>query len=229
MLNQRPRTSARSRARIVFYRGERRQVERFARRLFGRDLHPWEYAGLAGAPDEALVEVGTLWGDLYLELCEPLGHGYRGIHLVRPEPAGAVLVNDGFHIQRKCLQRKGLGLRVLQRQLDHAKALGIVRIEVFAGRVHGENGYYTWPRYGFNGPVPPEVRRRLPDGLRHARSVLDLVECEQGRRWWREHGVPLHVSFDLSDQSRSWAALRRYLLETRQSSQSYGLAGANEP
>jgi hypothetical protein len=204
-----------SRAKVVFYDGEGRQVERSTQHLFGRLLQPWEYAGLAGAPDDALVEVGTLQGGIYLELCEPLGNGYRASHVAPRLSLGVVLFHEGFHIQRKSLRRQGLGLRVLHRQLCAAKFLGVRRTIAMAGRSPAENGYYTWPRYGFDGPLPSEVRRRLPRGLEHARTVLDLIECESGRQWWKRNGAPLYVSFDLADGSRSWTVFRQYVEQVR--------------
>jgi len=209
-----------SRAKVIVYDGEDRQVERSARRLFGRALEPWEYAGLAGAPDDALVEVGTLHGGIYLELCQPLSNSYRGSHVAQRLSVGVVLFNEGFYIQRRRLQRRGLGLRVIQRQLHSARNLGVLRIVGRAGRRHGENGYYTWPRFGFDGPLPVQVRQRLPPGLRGARTVLDLIDCEAGRRWWRQNGVPLHVSFDLADGSRSWAVFERYLSQAGRKAES---------
>ncbi len=200
---------------MVFYDGEGRQIERSTRQLFGRALETWEYAGLAGAPDDALVEIGSLQGGIYLELWEPSSNAYRGSHVAQRLSLGVVLFNEGFHIQRRCLQRKGLGLGVVSRQLHWAKALGVLRIIAMAGRRHQENGYYTWPRYGFDGPLPAEVRRRLPPGLHCARTVLDLIQCEPGRQWWRQHGAPLYVSFDLADGSRSWAVFDRYLRSAR--------------
>jgi hypothetical protein len=210
----------RSRAEVVFYDGEGRQIERATRQLFGRALETWEYAGLAGAPDDAVVEVGTLQGGIYLELWEPASNAYRGSHVAQRLSLGVVLFNEGFRIQRKCLQRQGLGLGVVSRQLHWAKALGVLRIIAMAGRRHQENGYYTWPRYGFDGPLPAEVRRRLPPGLHCARTVLDLIQCEPGRQWWRQHGAPLYVSFDLADGSRSWAVFQHYLRQAGRKAES---------
>ncbi len=204
-----------SRAKVVFYEGEVRQVERSTQHLFGRPLAPWEYAALAGAPDDALVEVGSLEGGIYLELCEPSGNGYRASHFAQRLSLGVVLFHEGFYIHRQSLRRQHLALRVLQRQLLAAKALGILRTIAMAGRNPDENGYYTWPRYGFDGPLPGEIRRRLPPGLGHARTVLDLIQSEPGRQWWKANGGPLYVSFDLADGSRSWAIFRQYAEQVR--------------
>ena len=200
----------RSRARVAFFLGERRDAERAARRLFHRNLQTWEYAGLAGAPDDAEVEVGTLDGGLYLEMRQPLTSCYRAVQLVRPAEAGPAIVIDALDIDNS-MRQTGLGLRIFRRQLTTASALGASRIETVAGRKRGENGYYTWPRFGFDGPLPWEVRRNLPLGLDHAQHVLDLMELEKGRLWWKTHGIPVRLVFDLAHHSRSWGVFDRYL------------------
>ena len=89
----------------------------------------------------------------------------------------------------------------------------MARIETTAGRRCGENGYYTWPRLGFEGPLSPRIERKLPPGLEHARTVLDLMACEKGRLWWSEHGETICVAFDLNVGSRSRDVFTRYLRE----------------
>lgn len=201
---------ARSGANVVYYRGEQRGVERTARRLFRRRLEACEYAALAGAPDDGEVEVGTLDAGLYLEMHERAANAYQAVHLVRRVEVGPAVVIDAFYV-RQTMRRMGLGLTIFTRQLAAAAALGVARIETTAGRSSDENGYYTWPRFGFDGPLPPEIRQHLPRGLDHARNVLDLMQCEQGRRWWQEHGVSIRLAFDLSPHSRSRIVLDYYL------------------
>jgi len=202
---------ARSRAVVIVYRGEERRIRRNARRMFGRPLQTWEFAGLAGAPDDAQVELGSFGDALYIEMGEPAGFSYRASHFIRREGADLVLVNLGFHIHLRSMRQRGLGLRVFHRQLQNAKALRIRRIEITAGRRADENGYYTWPRFGFDGPLPRRIRRNLPLGLEHARSVLDLMDCEKGRLWWREHGVAIRASFEVGISSRSRSVFDRYV------------------
>jgi GNAT superfamily N-acetyltransferase len=196
---------------VTFYLGERRDVQRVARRLFGRPLHAWEYAGLAGAPDDAHVQVGTYDGGLYVEMADRPPNCCRGVWLMRPRDSQVVIVNDGFQIRSAKLRGRGLGLRMFQRQLEHAKGLRIAWIETVAGRCGNENGYYTWPRFGFDGPLPGEIRRVLPLGLDHAETVLDLMAYEKGRLWWKEQGRPIEVRFDMSPGSRCWNVFSRYV------------------
>ena len=202
---------AQSGVEVVFLAGERRAAERLARWLFHRPLTAGEYAGLAGAPCGARVEIGASNGALYLELGDPATAAYRGYYYVRHTAPHLVVVNDGFHIARRDLQRRGLGLCVFRRQVATAAALGVDRIEVVASRRCDENGYYTWPRFGFEGVLPPDLRRMLPIGLENAKTVLDVMECERGRAWWREHGVTIRATFDLDWGSRSQATFARYV------------------
>ena len=203
--------SARSWARVVYYKGERSDAEGVAWKVFRCPVHMWQYAGLAGAPDDAEVEVGTLRGDLYLELHKPGADGYRGIQLIRSVRSLPVLINEALHIHRHNMRRRGLGLRIFHRQLIHAHALGIKRIETVAGRGKYENGYYTWPRFGFDGPLPIGIQRSLPPELAGARSVLDLMDRGNGRLWWREHGIPIRLAFLVDGQSRSRLVFARYV------------------
>lgn len=181
------------------------------RRLFQRSLEDWQLAGLAGAPDEASVEVGVLDGQLYIEMGDAITAAYRAYCYVRRVRTELVLVNDGLHIHARGLHRRGLGLHVFLRQAMNAAALGIARIELVAGRRRDENGYYTWPRFGFNGALPEAMREDLPIGLEDARSVLDVMESEKGRLWWRECGTTIGVAFDLAEGSRSQAVLTQYV------------------
>ena len=51
----------------------------------------------------------------------------------------------------------------------------------------------------------------LPVDLKHVRTLLELMESQRGRLWWREHGDTIRVAFDLTSGSRSQTALRRYM------------------
>jgi hypothetical protein len=202
-----------SRAAVVFLPGERRAAERVSQRLFGRALDPTEFAGLAGAPDDATVEVGASRGRLYLELGDPLAATYRGYYYLFCREPAVVLFNHGFHILLRAMQRRGLGLQVHYRQVRNALACGVSHIDLCAGRRCNENGYYTWPRYGFDCLLPASIRRRLPSDLRSSQTLLDLMSCEQGRHWWKRYGLTIRLRFDLAPGSRSQQVLVQYLRE----------------
>ena len=204
--------SNRSRARVVFLLGEQRAAERVVQRLFGRALQAHEYAGLAGASDDAQVEVGASDGELYIELRDPVS-ATCGYYYLRRTKSAVVLRNEGFCIGLQAMRRQGLGLQMFYRQARNAALLGVDRIETIAGRKNDENGYYAWPRYGFQGRLPASVRHLLPLGWDDAQTVLDLMWFEEGRDWWREHGETIPVRFDLTYRSRSRRVLMRYVRE----------------
>ena len=201
----------RSSARVVVWPGEQSLIDRTARRFFGRVLQSWEYAGLCGAPDDVVVEVDILGRGLCLDFYQPEQFSCTGVRLVRWREHAATLVNDGLHICGERLQQQSMGLQILRRELCHARRLGIRHISATAGRRDDENGYYTWPRLGFDGPLPRPIFRQLPCHLRSARSVLDLMDTDSGRQWWREHGTTIQVVFDLASGSRSSRTFQRYL------------------
>ncbi|MEN6405384.1 MAG: hypothetical protein ABFC77_02825 [Thermoguttaceae bacterium] len=204
---------ARSRAEVAFFLGERSAADRIARRLFGRAIPPSRYAGLAGAPDDARVTVGVSGGRLYLEMHDPTAAAYCGYYYLYSKKSAVVLLNDGFCINVGRLRGCGLGLQMFYRQVRNAARIGVDWMEAMAGRSDRENGYYSWPRYGWDGRLPRGVRRQLPVDLKKFRTLLELMSCEEGRTWWRTHGAAVFVRFDLTRGSRSHRTLVEYLRE----------------
>lgn len=73
----------------------------------------------------------------------------------------------------------------------------------------GAFGYYAMPRFGFDGDLPVAVRQRLPTQLAHHRTICELLETTEGRRYWKKNGVTLFsLDFDLAENSDSWQRLR---------------------
>ena len=202
---------ARSRARVALPAKDLASVERVARQLFGRALRRDEYAGLGGAPDDGLVRVGVTGARLWLEVVDPRRFRYASAHLVCQGRFGPVLASGGLRILDPRLRGKGIGLQMARRQLIASRRLGVRSILAHGGRGAGEIGYYFGPRLGFDSPLPEQVARSLPSLLRPARSILDLMQSQSGRDWWREHGVELDLVFDLGRDSRCWSVFWRYL------------------
>jgi hypothetical protein len=198
-------------AEVMFLPGERRGARRMAEQLFGRPLRPWEYAGLCGAPDGARVEVGTLGGQLYVEMREPATHRYQSAWRVKATGRGPLLIGECLPLAAGRMRRNALEIRVLQRQVCYAKALGVIGIETIATRCCGDHGYCVWPRIGFDGLLPRAIGAKLPAGLAAAQSLLDVVQTEEGCRWWRRHGRTIRLRLDLVEPSRGWQLFLRSL------------------
>jgi hypothetical protein len=64
---------------------------------------------------------------------------------------------------------------------------------------------------GFDGPIPPQVKEKLPADLSFAKSVLDVVLAPGGRQWWDENGSTFKGTFDLKAGSRSREVFKQYL------------------
>ncbi len=198
------------------------QVVSVMRSILGRPRAALrEAANLAGAPDDAMVEVSVV-----------PRHGRRAIQ-IRAENAATnlrILLYQGFDGKRiveneqidvtETRRGQGIGTRQLARQVEQARRLGIAEIQGYAARNDetGDVGYLVWPLLGFEGVLPRDILERLPDNLSAARRVSELIQDVDGRRWWREHGDSLAVFFDLGPRSRAVRWLRAYLRRKRFSS-----------
>ena len=203
------------REKILFCVGERADARRVAVELFGSPISGRDLAGLAGSPGEAEVEVGVCRGNLTVEISDPGHRIYRGVVRISHAGGGLVLTVEALHIHSPSMQGRGLGLSIFARQLQTARRLGIKRIETKAGRRGNENGYYSWPRYGFDGPLPRWLISRLPPPLLFAQSILDIMDSPMGRQWWLLYGGTVDVVFDVRRGSRSSRTFDRYIHATK--------------
>jgi hypothetical protein len=82
------------------------------------------------------------------------------------------------------------------------------------------NGYYTWPRFGYNESIvsirkkDPDLARKIREEFPDAKSILDVMITKEGRDWWKANGTDLfNARFDLQEGSRSRFVLDTYLEE----------------
>ena len=106
--------------------------------------------------------------------------------------------------------RGGLGARLFADRAKELAAAGVDRIENHAARGQGWNGYATWPKLGYDAPLPSHMQASLPRGLQGAKTVLDLHQTPEGEAWWKKHGDSIDMKFDLTPGSRSWQKLNAY-------------------
>ena len=182
----------------------------------GKVLSDADYIGLTGAPDGSAIAVRQ---------------GVAGVELVAKNPAmfdwpaeyslvALSGTSDTMLLDETIMIKKGLpagiGLRLFGRQAVAAERLGIETIALeAAGSATSStfNGYYTWPRYGFNAGLTAAEVVRLPKHLGQAATVADLMNSESGRRWWLANGTGRFMEFDLTAGSRSWQTLHTVLQE----------------
>jgi len=122
------------------------------------------------------------------------------------------------------------GTELLANQVRALRALGATKINTHAARYdtdnpnYAMNGYYTWPRLGYDAALPRDKYNRLPPDLKaqvdanptgsaKRRSVLGLMTTKAGRDWWKANGDDLDMEFDLKDGSLSMRTLEAYLAE----------------
>lgn len=179
-------------------------------------------AEMVGAPDGSRVVVGdakTLeWGEIG-EIAALLYHPYIKDYAIRVF-ADAATGERG--IRNEVLERianapDGFILRLFSQQVAAAARYDYARILTYAaGKPGGHmNGYYTWPRIGYDGTFSAEESAKLPENLRTAQTVQDLMASPEGRQWWKTNGWAKELSFDLKAGSRSRQVLENYLVERK--------------
>lgn len=184
--------------------------------IFGERLAPEKYALLVGAPDDSRVDV---FEDLYenlpairIETVHPLYDGVQKRYIFREE-RGIVIHNDLFRVKKD--GPRGVALRVLARQVREAQRAGVVELELLAyggPNMPGWNGYYTWPRYGYDWQFSPGERIKLQGTpFADARAVSDLMRTPEGRDWWKANGWTGNAIFDLQPDSNSVRSLLEYM------------------
>lgn len=130
--------------------------------------------------------------------------------IVRDERGRTVIENVSF--DAKPGAPKGLGVRALHRQATAANQAGIKTIRTLASGEPGTklNGYYTWPRIGYNGEIPATLRANMPKELRSSKTTHELFDKPGGAEWWKKNGYEHEAEFDTGPNSEHMKRLRRY-------------------
>ena len=193
-------------------------VEQRALALFGHRIDRSTWARLVGVPDGATVHVLPSPAPDYrhgvqLRVDHPWFDGTAIRYVFVNVDGNLAMLNDQFAVRPGA--PVGVGTRVLAHQVREAQALGVRDIiaEAAGAPNGGLNGYYTWARLGFDGPIPPQVAARLPTRFRWATSALDLIEAPGGAEWWKANGRTYWGTFDVREGSRSLRVLWGYTRE----------------
>ncbi len=181
--------------------------------VIGKSVSLNDLASLSGATDTGKVYIYAAGHKIELSVLDPKYTAYRIIS--RDKDGSLVMKAAAFHVHEG-EQGKGIGQEVFGRMVETGQRLGVDKITADAARSSTENGYYTWPRFGYDGPLSVVIKDKLPPNLRSANTVQDLFTSHEGREWWKINGESTQMTFDLKPGSLSqqrWEAYRRAKLE----------------
>jgi hypothetical protein len=199
------------------------KVEEHVRKVLGEHATMQDVASLAGAAHGAVVTVSPGKGasSLTVRVKHPDYVSKRTIY--KDENGNLVLHNDEFFMKPGSTG-KGLGAEVFGRQVEHAQRLGVSHIETLAGGPPAMNGYYTWPRFGYDqhldslslmsGRYGDQKIRAAREKFPGVESVSDIFLHHGGAEWWKTNGLAMpEATFDLKSGSRSLKVWHSYLAE----------------
>jgi SPP1 gp7 family putative phage head morphogenesis protein len=177
--------------------------------LFGRELTDVELSKAVGALDGATVRVESRGERLFAQVLHP-DIERQDVFIQRDDADGLFIYNDDIRTRANAPQ--GTGLQLIATQVAGAQEAGVQYLALNAAGRPGSRliGYYVWPRLGYNAALSAEEIGSLPEELKAARDLNDLMLLG-GQDWWRENGSERDAAFDLGDGSRSLSVLRRYL------------------
>lgn len=186
------------------------------REVVGFDATPEDVIGWAGIVQDDLdnrtrIELHTSGRSLELIVST---RAFRATRTYRREIVSRQLVaeHEALYVTDK---GEGHGSRLFSRAVAELRRAGFTRIDTFAAGQLGDtyNGYYTWPRLGFNAKIPARLRPQLPEALQGAQTLQDLYATPEGREWWRINGRSTRMSFELDPDSPSSRVHAAYLAE----------------
>lgn len=170
-------------------------------------------ASLAGAPPGSEVVVTQRYGSRYS--VKTNGDGIDFEITVTDTDGEKSVYADGIFLDRDT-QKGGIGSRAMATMIYNAKDLGFDDFTLTAAGYHGGrmNGYYTWPRLGFDGAVYGSTAEQAVEDLGldfTPTKISQIFEADGGPEWWRVNGHSFSATFDMREGSKSWQRLSRYM------------------
>ncbi len=207
-------------------KSDRQQINAQLRKLIG-DTDPAKLATVVGAPDDATVNVTWNLNVSRVDIEHPK---FQASVVLHDDTDGKKWIEYEYLRVDAEHQGSGIGTDVAAKQIYGAQKYGdgIEYVKLHAaggatpmpGFTQQYNGYYTWPRLGYDQPIAslaksnPDAYAKIRAAWPDAESVLDIMATPAGRLWWKQNGVELlDARFDLSPGSRSMQVLEAYLDE----------------
>ncbi len=168
--------------------------------MFGRIPSTQELGNLGGIGDGKFVFFKDHEGSIYVS---GGNDKYEVNRIIGKDQDGKTYLNAVNFNVKEGSRGQGIGASVFGRMVEQAKASGIDYIKCEAGREKGQNGYAIWPKMGYDGDIPKEVKSKLPSEMSDSKRVSDLMKTPEGRKFWEENGVTTNMTFDLKSGSQS--------------------------
>lgn len=179
------------------------------KRPTGEDL-----ASIVGAADTATVTVHSDRGNALRFDIVDRTHGVTSTRRLYLENGVPVLDNEALFIGTT---GTGYGREMFAKEIAFAQRWGVQDIATFALKAPDANGYYTWARFGYDGDIPPYFFEKIaelekvPDFVWKAKRISDMMLTDEGRKFWKEHGISWSGQFDLRSGSYSLRIFKEYL------------------
>lgn len=183
-----------------------------AKHIIGPGATDADIANIVGAPDNAKVTLadGALYGHANAMVLQTKSDDMQSLRFIKRDKNGDLVIKNEF-IMVEGKKGTGIGTKVFGRQVEQAVRLGATKITAEASRSMGMNGYITWPKLGYDAPIPASVVGGLPASLKGSKNVSDLMKTPEGTEWWTKNGVTTDMTFDLKEGSHSRKHLAAYL------------------
>lgn len=182
--------------------------------FFGREVSDLDLQQLVGAPHNAAVMVDAASdGNLIFHVTHPLYQQPHIAHAVKWPDGASFMQLDLYHL--KDTAPAGMGTQAFGEMAKQARAMGMeaIHIPTAARTSGGMVGYYVWPRLGADAKLPDDKVSALPEGLKGAKRLSDLMATDEGRKWWKAKGDTITCTFNLDPESVSSKQLSRYLAQ----------------
>ena len=160
------------------------------KKFFGKEIDDDTIGAIANGVDKAKIRVSiTVYGDTaelsirWDDFGDEKMAATRTLH--RDGKGKLSIHNDYFKINNDS-PHKGKGVEFFVNQVNALREVGVSYIETFAaGHAFHEtlNGYYAWPRMGYEGTMEDDTFANFPKDVQRklgtSRSVLDLMDMKE--------------------------------------------------
>jgi hypothetical protein len=190
------------------------------REYFGRELSANELGGLVGAQDNSTLEIVNYGNQIAITVKNE--HIKEQLRFIEQDYKGNLFIKN-YYFETNPGSPPGFGTKVFTDQVNAARAMGVKYIKTGAeGDNPKFNGYYTWPRLGYDGElwraielakIPKKIRKGMKSD-----TIQELFKTPEGRNWWKKNGTTIQLQFDLDPNSISSKVLDAYNEERKKRS-----------